>query len=181
MVHSNKWKIFIAGEFKRISKNGDEIWINASYNPILDDTGKPFNVVKFATDITEEKLRTAEQDGKMAAINRSKAVIEFEPDGTIIIANENFTSTVEYSLDDITGRHHRMFCDQAYVNSKVYSHFWDELRAGNFQSVKFQRFGNSGEEIWLRAYYSPILDAENKVVKVGKFASDITTEVELEK
>ncbi len=172
---------FVAGEFKRIAKDGAEIWINASYNPILDGNGKPFKVVKFATDITEEKLRTAEQDGKMAAISRSQAIIEFKPDGTIITANENFCDATGYSLGEIVGNHHRMFCDRDYTSSKDYTQFWEKLRSGRHDSGKYRRLCRDGSDVWLRASYTPILNDEGKVIKVVKFAVNITAEVQLEK
>ena len=167
---------FVTGEFKRFGKDGSEIWINASYNPIVDGNGKVFKVVKFATDITEEKTRTAEQDGKMTAISRSQAMIEFELDGTIITANENFTSTVGYSLDEITGQHHRIFCDKTYAASPEYTAFWQKLANGEFVAGEFKRFGKDGSEIWINASYNPIFNAEGKPFKVVKFATDITEE-----
>ncbi len=167
---------FVAGEFKRFSKDGSEIWINASYNPIFDASGKPAKVVKFATDITAEKLHAAEQDGKVSAISRAQAVIEFELDGTILTANENFTATVGYSLDEIQGQHHRMFCDEAYANSAEYAEFWKKLAAGEFAAGEFKRFGKDGSEIWINASYNPVFNADGKPVKVVKFATNITDE-----
>ena len=117
----------------------------------------------------------------MSAISRSQAVIEFQTDGTVITANDNFVATLGYSVDEIKGRHHRMFCDPTYTDSAEYTKFWDELRKGNFQSGKYLRFGKGNKQKWLRASYSPILDAENNVVKIVKFASDITPEIELER
>lgn len=294
---------FSAGEFKRVTKNGDEIWINASYNPVFDSDGKPFKVVKFATDITEQvalrheavtlslvanetdnsvlitnakgeieyanpgfskltgfsfkeakgkkpddflygrltdrqvanhiddQLRAQkafseeiviydksgephwvalsvnpvfDNDGtvskfvqvqtnitetkleqqsfqcKLDAISRTTAVIEFTPDGTILDANENFCDASGYSLDEIKGKHHRIFCDPEYTKSADYRGFWEKLRSGEFDSGKYQRFNKSGNQLWLRASYSPIFDQEGKVVRVVKFANDITMEVELE-
>ena len=167
---------FIAGEFQRFGKNGREIWINASYNPVFDADGKPVKVVKFATDITAEKLRTAEQDSKFAAIDRAQAMIEFELDGTIRTANENFLAVTGYGLDEITGRHHRIFCDPDYAASSEYKAFWADLADGQFASGEFQRFGKNGREVWINATYNPILDSRGKPVKVVKFATDITAE-----
>ena len=166
----------ISGEFKRVAKDGSEIWINASYNPILDANGRAFKVVKFATDITDEKLRVAEQDGKMAAISRAQAVIEFELDGTIITANENFTATVGYSLEEIQGQHHRIFCEADLVNSGEYAAMWKKLASGELMSGEFKRIAKDGSEIWINASYNPILDTTGKPFKVVKFASDITEE-----
>ena len=99
---------FQAGEYKRVGKGGREVWIQASYNPIMDNAGKPVKVIKFATDITEKKIRGMEDAGKISAIGRAQAVIEFNLDGTIITANENFLATVGYQLEEIQGKHH---CD----------------------------------------------------------------------
>ncbi len=170
---------FTSGEFKRFSKTGDEIWINASYNPIFDAEGKPVKVVKFATDVTESKLKSAEHEGKMKAISRAQAVIEFELDGTIITANENFLGATGYGLDEIKGKHHRMFCDPAYVESTEYQDFWKKLAGGEFTSGEFKRFSKTGDEIWINASYNPIFDAEGKPIKVIKFASDVTDQVKL--
>ncbi|WP_264210560.1 methyl-accepting chemotaxis protein [Leisingera thetidis] len=167
---------FAAGEYKRFGKGGAEVWINASYNPIFDADGKPFKVVKFATNITGEKLRTAEQDGKMAAISRAQAMIEFELDGTILTANENFLATVGYSLDEIRGQHHRMFCDPEYASSPEYRKFWADLAMGEFAAGEYKRFGKGGAEVWINASYNPIFDADGEPVKVVKFATDITGE-----
>ena len=165
---------FDSGEYKRFSKTGKEIWINASYNPIMDMNGKPFKVVKFASDITEQKLKNAEFQGKVEAIGKSQAVIEFNLDGTIITANENFLSTVGYSLDEIKGKHHRMFCEPSYASTPAYSHFWDKLNRGEFEAAEYKRLGKNGKEIFINASYNPILNAEGKPFKVVKYATDVT-------
>lgn len=170
-----------SGEFNRFGKNGDEIWIQATYNPIFDDNGDVFKVVKFASDITEEKQRTAEQDGKMAAISRAQAVIEFQLDGTILTANENFLATVGYSLEEIRGQHHRMFCEHDYAQSPDYSAFWAQLAAGELSTGNYKRIGKGGKEIWINASYNPVFDAHGQPYKVVKFATDITRNVELER
>ena len=165
---------FDAGEYKRFSKTGKEIWINASYNPIMDMNGKPFKVVKFASDITEQKLKNAEFQGKVEAIGKSQAVIEFNLDGTIITANENFLSTVGYSLDEIKGKHHRMFCEPSYASTPAYSQFWDKLNRGEFEAAEYKRLGKNSKEIFINASYNPILNAEGKPFKVVKYATDVT-------
>ncbi|WP_083194181.1 methyl-accepting chemotaxis protein [Leisingera sp. JC1] len=167
---------FAAGEFKRFGKGGAEVWINASYNPILDAGGKTFKVVKFASDITEEKQRIAEQDGKMAAISRAQAMIEFELDGTILTANQNFLATVGYSMDEIRGQHHRMFCDPEYTSSPEYRKFWADLASGEFSAGEYKRFGKGGKEVWINASYNPVFNADGKPFKVVKFATNITAE-----
>ena len=138
---------FDAGEFKRIGKGGKEVWINASYNPILDRSGKPVKVVKFATDITAVKLKNADYEGQLAAISKAQAVIEFNLDGTIITANDNFLSTLGYSLDEVKGKHHSLFVDSAYRVSAEYRQFWTDLNAGKFQAAEYKRFGKGGKEV----------------------------------
>ncbi|WP_240453958.1 methyl-accepting chemotaxis protein [Chachezhania antarctica] len=171
---------FVTGEFQRFGKGGKEIWLNASYNPILDEEGKAFKVVKFATDITKEKTRTAEQDGKIEAISRAQAVIEFDLDGTILTANDNFLTVTGYTLDEIRGQHHRIFCDPAYVQGKEYKQFWTDLANGEFASAQYKRFGKNGKEVWISASYNPILDAKGRPFKVVKFATDISAQKAVE-
>ncbi len=165
---------FDAGEYKRIGKGGKEIWIQATYSPILDLNGKPFKVVKFATDVTQQKLKNAEAEGKMAAIDKAQAIIEFNMDGTVITANQIFLNIVGYSLQEIEGQHHRMFCDPTYGNSPDYKAFWGKLNRGEFDSGEYPRRGKGGAEAWLQATYNPILDLNGKPFKVVKFAIDIT-------
>jgi methyl-accepting chemotaxis protein len=169
---------YAAAEFKRLGKGGEAIWLQASYNPILDADDRPFKVVKFATDVTAAKLQTAEYEGKVNAIDRVQAVIEFELDGTVITANENFLRIFGYELDEVTGKHHRIFCEPGYAESPDYIQFWQKLGRGGFESGEFKRVGKDGAEIWLQASYNPILDIEGNPLKVVKFASDITLEIE---
>ena len=163
---------FQAAAYRRIAKGGREIWIQATYNPIFDKSGKPLKVIKFATDITAQKNQAADHEAQIAAISRVQAVIEFNLDGTIRQANENFLATVGYGMDEIAGKHHRMFCEPGYAASADYAQFWDRLRAGEYVAAEFQRFGKGGKEIWIQASYNPILDANGKPAKVIKFATD---------
>ncbi len=165
---------FQAGEYKRIGKGGKEIWIQASYNPILDVKGNAIKVVKFATDITAAKLQNADFEGQLAAISKSQAVIEFNLDGTIVHANDNFLNTLGFRLEEIKGRHHSMFVEPAHGASQDYKQFWANLRDGVFQAGEFKRVGKGGKEIWIQASYNPILDASGRPFKVVKYASDIT-------
>ncbi|SPJ33845.1 methyl-accepting chemotaxis protein [Kushneria phyllosphaerae] len=165
---------FSHGEYKRFRKDGSEIWLQATYNPILDALGRPYKVVKFATDITSRKLANAEFEGKVNAISRAQAVIEFDLEGHVLDANANFLSAIGYRLDDIRGQHHRMFCDPAQVSSDDYRHFWDELNRGKPMSGEFRRLGRDGREVWLQATYNPIMDMDGRPFKVVKFATDIT-------
>lgn len=161
-------------QFRRVGKGGREIWIQASYNPILGDDGKPYKVVKFATDITEDRLRTADFEGQLAAIDKSQAVIEFDLDGTIRGANANFLGAVGYTAEEIVGRHHRMFVDPLEAGGEAYERFWRDLREGRFAAGEFRRVGKGGREIWIQASYNPILGLDGKPIKVVKYASDIT-------
>lgn len=163
-----------SGEYKRLGKGGKEIWINASYNPVLGSDGKPYKVVKFATDITAAKLRTAEFEGKINAIGKAQAVIEFSLDGTIITANENFLKTLGYSLDEIKGKHHKIFCEDSYTSTHTYQAFWQKLGRGEFDSGEYKRIGKGGKEIWISASYNPIFDMNGKPFKVVKYATDVT-------
>lgn len=170
---------FVKGEFKRVDKNGREIWIQASYNPIFDNQGRPFKVIKFATDITAEKLRTADYEGQIAAIHKSQAVIEFSLDGTVLTANQHFLDAVGYTLDEVRGKHHRIFVPKHIVDSAEYGQFWESLRRGEFSAGEYNRIGKSGNSIWIQASYNPVFDLNRKPFKVVKYAADITAEVEL--
>jgi len=166
-----------AAEFKRIGKGGKEVWILASYNPILDEKGKPFKVVKFATNVTEQRLRTADLSGQIAAIGKSQAVIEFNMDGSILNANDNFLRTLGYSLTEIKGRRHSMFVESAERDSAAYREFWAALNRGEYQAAEYKRIGKGGKEVWIQASYNPILDMNGKPFKVVKYATDITQQV----
>ncbi|MBU2090864.1 MAG: PAS domain-containing methyl-accepting chemotaxis protein, partial [Alphaproteobacteria bacterium] len=162
------------GQFKRIGKGGREIWLEASYNPLLTRSGKVYKVVKYATDISAEKAATADLLGKLSAISRSQAVIEFQLDGTILTANENFLNAVGYTLAEIQGRHHSIFVDAAERDGAEYRGFWTRLAKGEYLTGQFRRITKTGGEIWLEASYNPILDANGRPHKVVKFAADIT-------
>ena len=170
-----------SGEFQRFGKGGREIWIEASYNPILDADLLPFKVVKYAVDVTKRKQENADLSGQLEAISKSQAVIEFNLDGTIITANDNFVKTVGYRLEEIKGQHHRLFVSPDYANSPEYAQFWRDLSNGQHSSGRYQRFGKGGEEIWIEASYNPILDQNGRPFKVVKFATDITESVKRER
>lgn len=166
-----------SGEFQRIGKNGREVWIQASYNPIIDMHGKPAKVVKFATDVTAIKLMNSEFSGQLEAIGKSQGVIEFELDGTIITANKNFLQTIGYSLEEIRGKSHSLLVEASYRNSPEYREFWAALNRGEFQTAEFKRVGKGGREIWIQASYNPILDLNGRPFKIVKFATDVTPQV----
>jgi methyl-accepting chemotaxis protein len=135
-------------------------------------------IVKFATDISKSKQRNAELEGMQRAINRAQAVIEFDLKGQILNANENFLAIFGYRLDEIVGQHHRIFCEASYTDSAAYKEFWQRLGEGEFDCGEFKRLAKDGHEIWLQASYNPIFDAASRPVKVVKFASDITEEIQ---
>lgn len=166
-----------AAEFKRLAKDGREVWILATYNPILDRKGKPLKVVKFATDVTAQKIQTANYVGQIEAIRKSGAVIEFDMDGTIQDANEKFLNAVGYSLAEIKGQHHSMFLEQSERNSSTYHEFWATLNRGQYQAAEYKRIGKDGREVWIQASYNPILDLNGKPFKVVKIAADTTEQV----
>lgn len=175
------WKDLASGKFQsaeycRFGKGGQEIWIQASYNPIFDSKGNPFKVVKYATDITDAKLQNADYEGQLKAIDRSQAVIEFELDGTIRRANENFLATLGYTEAEIVGQHHRKFVSPEEAGSIEYRQHWESLAQGEFKSGEYKRFTKAGEEIWIQASYNPIFDHNGRPFKVVKYASDITAE-----
>jgi methyl-accepting chemotaxis protein len=168
---------FDSGEYKRIAKDGREIWIQASYNPIFDRSGKAFKVVKYATDVTAQKLRTADYEGQLAAIGKSQAVIEFSLDGRILQANDNFLKTLGYSLDEVKGQHHSLFVEPSHRASAEYRLFWEKLGRGEFDSGQYKRVGKGGKEVWIQASYNPIFDMNGKPFKVVKYATDVTAQV----
>jgi methyl-accepting chemotaxis protein len=165
---------FDAREYKRIGKGGREVWIQASYNPVLGKDGKVLKVVKFAADVTEQKLKAADAQGQIEAIGKSQAVIEFTLTGEIVHANKNFCDAMGYRLDEIKGRHHRMFIEPAYAESADYRQFWEMLGRGEFQAAEYLRLGKGGRPIWIQASYNPIFDMNGKPFKVVKYATDIT-------
>ncbi len=170
---------FQARQFKRIGKGGKEVWIEASYNPILDPNGRVVKVVKFASDVTAEKARLIDMQGRIEAIGKSQGVIEFTPDGTIVDANDNFLKVLGYRLDEIKGKHHSMLVPSEERDGPAYKTFWETLRRGEFQARQFKRVGKGGKEVWIEASYNPILDPNGRVVRVVKYATDITAQITL--
>ena len=168
---------FDARQYKRIGKGGKEVWIQASYNPVMDANGKPYKVVKFASDITEQKMQNANFEGQLAAINKSMATIEFSLEGLVLTANDNFLKLLGYSLDEVRGKHHRIFVDPAYRETSEYREFWAKLGRGEYDAGQYKRIGKGGKEVWIQASYNPIMDANGKPFKVVKFAIDVTDQV----
>ncbi|MFF2321796.1 methyl-accepting chemotaxis protein [Agrobacterium sp. NPDC058088] len=161
------------GQYRRRTKNGEEIWIEASYNPVFR-FGKPYKVVKIATDITVIKRKSAEDDGKLAALSQAQAIIEFTPGGIILGANENFLATLGYTAEEVVGKHHSMFCEPAYAQSQDYRDFWKELGKGHFSTGQYMRLGKDNKRVFIQASYNPIIDDRGRVFKVVKFAFDVT-------
>ena len=173
------WQRLAAGEFirerfLRRHKQGQEVWLEASYNPIKGPDGRIEGVLKLATDITALVAREQEQNSMVEAISRSMAVIAFNPKGEVLEANENFEQTMGYRLNEIRGKHHRMFCTREEADSAEYRRFWERLNKGEFFSGRFQRINRHGDTIWLSATYNPVFDASGKLYKVVKFARDVT-------
>ena len=166
-------------QFKRFGKNGKEVWIEASYNPIMGRDGKPLKIVKFAIDVTAQKMEYADLRGQVEAIRKSQAVIEFSLDGTVLDANTLFLNTMGYALTEVKGQHHSLFVEPGYRSSREYQAFWDRLRAGEYQAAQFRRIGKGGKEVWIEASYNPIMDMNGKPFKVVKFATDITRQITL--
>ena len=169
---------FKSSEFCRLTKAGKEIWIQASYNPLIGANGKVFGIIKFATDITEQKMRSTDSEGQIEAINRSQAVIEFTPEGIVQTANDKFLGATGYKLDEIVGKHHRKFIIEDETDQREYEKFWADLNDGQYQSGEFKRRSKTGDSIWIQASYNPIFDPSGRLQKVVKYATDITEQVE---
>ena len=169
---------FVSGTFKRVDSNGNTIWLEASYNPVLDERGQVLKVVKYALDVTSKVEQEAATRSKLTALDRAMAVIEFDLNGQVLDANVNFLNVMGYTLAEIKGKHHRLFCEQALINSHEYTDFWRRLNSGEFFAGQFKRLGKQGRVVWLEASYNPVYDGDGKLTKIVKFASVITARVE---
>lgn len=169
---------FVSGTFQRINSMGQNVWLEASYNPVIDERGQVITIVKYALDVTEKVVQEALNRGKLVALDRAMAVIEFDLSGNILSANDNFLHTMGYALNELKGKHHRLFCEASLINGSDYSDFWRRLNAGEFFSGQFKRIGKHGRVVWLEATYNPVYDATGKLTKIVKFASDITERIE---
>lgn len=172
---------FQSGEYKRITKYGKDIYIQATYNPMFNTDGKVVKIIKYAQDITDNKLKASEFESKVQAIDLGLASVEFDLDGTIIKANRNFLAAMGYTEREIIGNHHSMFCSSDYIQSEKYRTFWLDLSEGKFMSGRFHRVGKYERDVYIQASYNPVRDMNGKVVKVVKFAHDVTLEVKMEK
>ena len=162
------------GEFVRRHKSGKNVVIEASYNPVSDDDGNIIKIVKIAFDVTAKRALADGKDKILQAVSRSQSVVEFEPDGTIIEANQTFLELMGYSADEVIGKNHSMFCSKGEVGSARYQHLWSELMEGKAQVSEFQRFGKNGKLVWFQASCHPVLRTDGTVEKVIKIANDIT-------
>ncbi|WP_028229133.1 methyl-accepting chemotaxis protein [Paraburkholderia ferrariae] len=171
---------FDRGEYRRLGKGGREVWINASYNPVIGEDGRAYKVIKFATDVTAIKQQHAEYEGRLRAIDKAQAVIEFDTGGNVLQANQNFLDTFGYRFEEIAGKHHRLFCEEAYTSSPGYGEFWARLNRGEFDSGRYKRIARGGRVVWIQATYNPIFDVNGRLYKVVKFAIDVTAQVDLE-
>ncbi|MGY2218567.1 methyl-accepting chemotaxis protein [Pseudomonas sp. SDO558_S425] len=169
---------FQSGTFERVTSGGQPIWLEASYNPVRDESGSVVKVVKYAMDVTPQMQAESEANAKLQAIDRAMAVIEFNLDGTIISANQNFLQRMGYNLAQVQGKHHRMFCTPELANSSAYSDFWRRLNQGELFNGQFERIDKNGQVVWLEANYNPVYDASGRLCKVVKYASDVTAMVE---
>ncbi|AZQ64515.1 PAS domain S-box protein [Flammeovirga pectinis] len=160
--------------YKRFTKSGKEVWLQATYNPVRDHDGKFYKIVKIAEDVTQRRLANAENRGKINAILKAQGSVEFDLHGNILEANDNFLSLVGYRLDEIRGKHHSMFVDSEYAHSFEYKQFWEKLRNGEYDGGEYKRIGKTGNEIWLQATYNPIEDSEGNIFKIVKYATDVT-------
>ena len=166
-------------EFKRIGKGGREVWIEATYNPLLGPDGRPFRVVKFATDVTGKRLAFANLAGQVSAIQASQAVVEFDLGGHVLTANANFLDVLGYTLDEVVGKHHSLFVPDDERDTPGYTAFWHELRDGAYQTGQFTRVGKGGRKVCIQASYNPILDLNGRPFKIVKYATDISAQAEL--
>ena len=166
------------GVVKNRAKDGTPYYVDAVIAPILGDNGKPMKYLGVRYDITEQEIERQNSRGILAAIDTSYAYIEFDLDGHVLSANENFLRVVGYSLDEVKGRHHRMFCDNALASSPAYAQFWRDLNAGRPQNDVFRRISKTGQDVWIQAVYAPVKDEMGRVVKVVKIATDVTAQVQ---
>ncbi|MDN5598028.1 MAG: PAS domain-containing methyl-accepting chemotaxis protein, partial [Pseudomonas sp.] len=167
----------LSGTFMRLNKHGEEVWLEASYMPVLDSDNQIRSVIKVASDISARVHHEHENQSLIDAIGRSMAVIEFTPQGQILNANDNFLRTVQYTREEIIGQHHSMFCHRSEVESPAYKAFWASLNRGEYHSHRFERKNKYGKTLFLEASYNPIFDTNGRLYKVVKFASDITSQV----
>lgn len=160
--------------YKRIKKNGEIVYIMASYKPLFDEDGFLFEILKYAQDVTDKMLENINYKSLIDAINKSTAIIEFDVNGNIINANENFLKLTDYSLDEIKNKNHSIFCEENYTKTDEYKLFWEKLKSGSYDSAEYTRYGKNHKKISIRASYNPVYDLDGNVIKITKLAQDIT-------
>ncbi len=168
----------ISDKFLRLAKGGAELWLEATYVPVRDSRGHIARIVKLASDISKRVRAAAEQRSLINAIHRSMAVIEFNPQGEVLTANDNFLQTVGYRLEDVRGKHHRLFCPRHISESQEYRQFWTRLASGEYFEGLFERIDARGRPLWLNATYNPVFDDRKRLYKIVKFATDVTAQTE---
>lgn len=171
---------FDEGTYRRRRRDGQPLFLRATYNPVFDEAGRCASILKIAADVTAEAMAAADTAGKIQAFDRSYAVIEFDLAGHVIAANENFLRLMGYNLAEVLGKHHRIFCETSYASSDAYLHFWEQLGRGHFDAGIYCRKRQDGGDVWLQATYNPVMGADGKPVKIVKLATDITYQVGLE-
>jgi len=181
-AYERHWAELKAGKpqkdvYRRMTKSGQEVWIQAIYAPVSDEMGRVVKIVMIGSDVTASRQQAADFSGQLAAISKSQAVIEFGLDGKVLHANDNFLNTLGYSLQEIRGQHHGQFVDPVERGSAAYRQFWERLGRGEYDSGRYRRIGKGGKEVWIQASYNPILDISGKPFKVVKYATDITEQV----
>ena len=168
----------ISGNIKRVHKNGSILWLEATYVPVRNKQGKVTEIIKIASDVSERVNESHEHHGIYQALERSMALITFTPHGHVISANNNFLKVMGYSLQQIQGHSHGMFCLPHYRDSHEYRNHWQRLKNGEFILGRFERMNGRGQSIWLEASYNPVMDDDGKVLKVVKIAQDITCQMD---
>lgn len=167
-----------SAEFMRVTKGRQRVWMRATYNPVRNVWGQVTRIIKVAQDTTADKLALLEAQARLAAISKSQAIIEFDPQGHVLHANDNFLQAMGYRLDEVVGQHHRLFVAREDQNAD-HEAFWQSLRDGRYQSREFRRINKAGQDVWIQASYNPVLDLDGRVTKVVKFATDVSQQVAL--
>jgi len=171
----------LAGVIRLLRGNGEEAWLRSILQPVHNSAGVIQRFSIYASDLTRTIENSREHENLIEALQRSTAVIEFNLQGEVLTANDRFLNAMGYSLSQIQGKHHRMFCEPSEYNSAQYEAFWAKLRRGEFVADRFKRVDSRGQEVWLEASYNPIIDAHERLYKVVKFATVITEQVRRER
>lgn len=182
-AYKNLWAKLVqgaseVGQFKRVAKNGNEVWIQASYNPIYDLNGKPYKIVNYTIDITEQKMKAADNAGQLDAIDKIQGVAEYDLYGKLIAVNANFLNITGYSESDLIGKNHTILLEAAYRDTRDYKDFWASLCKGEAKADQYKHIGKGGKVLWFQASYNPIIDMNGKPFKIVEYVTDITEQYE---